>query len=71
MLALLENLVTSEKEKYTKFWGEFGRVLKEGVGEDFANREKIAGLLRFASTHTDSADDTVSLADYLARVKEG
>src|SRR5438105_6144248 len=71
VLALLENLVTSEKEKYTKFWGKFGRVLKEGVGEDFANREKIAGLLRFASTHTDSADDTVSLADYLARVKEG
>jgi len=71
VLALLENLATDEKEKYTQFWGEFGRVLKEGVGEDFANREKIAGLLRFASTHADSADETVSLADYLARVKEG
>ena len=54
-----------------KFWGEFGRVLKEGVGEDLANREKIAGLLRFASTYADSADETASLADYLARIKEG
>jgi len=71
VLALLENLEANEKDKYTKFWGEFGRVLKEGVGEDFANREKIAGLLRFASTHADTADETVSLADYLARVKEG
>src|ERR1039457_2130968 len=71
VLALLENLEANEKDKYAKFWGEFGRVLKEGVGEDFANREKIAGLLRFASTHADSADETVSLADYLARVKEG
>ena len=71
ILALLENLEANEKDKYTKFWGEFGRVLKEGVGEDFANREKIAGLLRFASTHADTADQTVSLADYLARVKEG
>jgi molecular chaperone HtpG len=70
VLALLENLATNEKEKYTKFWGEFGRVLKEGLGEDFASREKIAGLLRFASTHADSADETVSLADYLARLKE-
>jgi molecular chaperone HtpG len=71
ILALLENLEANEKDKYAKFWGEFGRVLKEGVGEDFANREKIAGLLRFASTHADTADETVSLADYLARVKEG
>src|SRR6266480_4903218 len=71
VLALLENLEANEKDKYTKFWAEFGRVLKEGVGEDFANREKIAGLLRFASTHSDSSDETVSLADYLGRVKEG
>ena len=71
VLALLENLAANEKDKYAKFWGEFGRVLKEGVGEDFANREKIGGLLRFASTHTDSADETTSLADYLARMKEG
>jgi molecular chaperone HtpG len=71
MLALLESLAANEKDKYVKFWGEFGRVLKEGVGEDFANREKIAGLLRFASTHAHSADETVSLSDYLARTKEG
>ena len=71
VLALLENLESNAKDKYAKFWGEFGRVLKEGVGEDFANREKIAGLLRFASTHTDSADETTSLADYLARMKDG
>jgi molecular chaperone HtpG len=70
-LALLENLATNENEKYAKFWSEFGRVLKEGVGEDFANREKIAGLLRFASTRADTPDEIVSLADYLARVKEG
>ena len=71
VLALLQNLAENEKDKYAKFWGEFGRVLKEGVGEDFANREKIAGLLRFASTHSDTAEEMVSLADYLARTKEG
>jgi molecular chaperone HtpG len=71
ILALLENLEANEKDKYAKFWGEFGRVLKEGVGEDFTNREKIAALLRFASTQADTVDETVSLADYLARVKEG
>ena len=71
VLGLLETLATNENDKYMKFWKEFGRVLKEGVGEDFANRDKIAGLLRFASTHTDTADETVSLADYLARAKEG
>ncbi len=73
VLGLLENLATSEdaaeKEKYAKFWGEFGKVLKEGIGEDFANKEKIAGLLRFASTHADTADETVSLKDYLGRMK--
>ena len=53
------------------FWKEFGRVLKEGVGEDTANRERIAKLLRFASTHDDSEEQTVSLADYVARMKEG
>jgi molecular chaperone HtpG len=71
---LLENLANSEdaaeKEKYVKFWGEFGKVLKEGVGEDFANKDKIAGLLRFASTHADTADETVSLKDYIGRMKE-
>ncbi len=69
--ALLEDLAANDKDKYAKFWGEFGRVLKEGVGEDFANQGKIAGLLRFASTHADTADETVSLADYLGRMKEG
>jgi len=75
VLSMLEGLADSEdaaeKEKYAKFWTEFGRVLKEGVGEDFANKERIAKLLRFASTHTDTPDETVSLADYVSRMKEG
>jgi molecular chaperone HtpG len=71
VLGLLADLAEKEKEKYAQFWGEFGRVLKEGVGEDFANKEKIAGLLRFASTLADTTDETVSLADYVARMKEG
>ncbi len=71
VLGLLEGLAEGEKEKYAGFWKAFGRVLKEGVGEDFANKERIAGLLRFASTHADTAGETVSLADYLARAKEG
>ena len=75
VLSMLEGLAdsedTSEKEKYAKFWTEFGRVLKEGVGEDFANKERIAKLLRFASTHTDTPDETVSLADYVSRMKDG
>jgi len=75
VLGLLEGLADSddaaEKEKYAQFWKEFGRVLKEGVGEDFANKEKIAGLLRFASTSTDTADETVSLKDYIGRMKDG
>ncbi|GHU03002.1 chaperone protein HtpG [Betaproteobacteria bacterium] len=75
VLSMLEGLADSEeaaeKEKYGKFWTEFGRVFKEGAGEDFANKERIAKLLRFASTHTDTPDETVSLADYVARMKEG
>ena len=75
VLALLESLATSEDEaeraKYATFWKEFGKVLKEGVGEDFANKDKIAGLLRFASTHADTPDEVVSLADYIGRMKEG
>jgi molecular chaperone HtpG len=75
VLALLESLATSaeaaEREKYATFWKEFGNVLKEGVGEDFANKEKIAALLRFASTHTNTPDETVSLADYIGRMQEG
>lgn len=71
VLALLTDLAEKEPEKYATFWREFGRVLKEGIGEDFANRDKIARLLRFASTKTDTQDETVSLADYLARMKAG
>ena len=75
VLGMLESLADSEdaaeKEKYAKFWKEFGRVLKEGTGEDHANKERIAKLLRFASTHANNADETVSLADYVSRMKEG
>ena len=71
VLGLLSDLAANDQEKYAKFWGEFGKVLKEGVGEDFANKDKIAGLLRFASTHADTTEETVSLADYIARMKEG
>ena len=71
VLGMLEDLAANDQEKFTKFWNEFGRVLKEGVGEDFANKERIAKLLRFTTTHTDSEAEQVSLADYAARMKEG
>ncbi len=71
VLGLLEDLAKNEPEKYAGFWKEFGRVLKEGPGEDFASREAIARLLRFASTHADGAEQAVSLADYLGRMKDG
>jgi len=75
VLSLLEGMADSdaaaEKEKYAGFWKEFGNVLKEGVGEDFANKERIAKLLRFASTHNDTTEQNVSLADYVSRMKEG
>ncbi|MBE8167320.1 MAG: molecular chaperone HtpG [Shewanella sp.] len=71
VLGMLEKLAKNDEEKYQTFWAEFGQVLKEGPAEDFANREKIAGLLRFASTHTDSAATTVSLDAYIERMKEG
>ena len=71
VLGMLEDMAKNEAEKYATFWGAFGNVLKEGVGEDFTNKDKIAGLLRFASTHADTADQTVSLADYITRMKEG
>ena len=71
VLSLLEDLAANEPEKYAKFWGEFGQVLKEGAAEDFVNKDKIAGLLRFASTYADTDAATVSLADYVARMKEG
>lgn len=75
VLSMLEGLANSddaaEKEKYAQFWSTFGAVLKEGVGEDFSNKERIAALLRFASTHGDGEKQVVSLADYIARMKEG
>ena len=71
VLGLLEDLAQNDKEKYAKFWKEFGRALKEGPAEDYGNREQIAKLFRFASTHTDSAEQTVSLSDYLGRMKDG
>ena len=75
VLSMLEELANSEeqekKDKYATFWTEFGQVLKEGVGEDAANKERIAKLLRFASTHNDSDTQNVSLADYASRMKEG
>ncbi|VVD80157.1 molecular chaperone HtpG [Pandoraea fibrosis] len=71
VLGLLEDLAENQKDKYTQFWGAFGQVLKEGTGEDHANRERIAKLLRFASTNNDSAEQSVSLADYASRMKEG
>jgi len=68
VLSLLEDVAENQKDKYAEFWRQFGAVLKEGVGEDFANQERLAKLLRFASTH---ADEGVGLADYVARMKEG
>lgn len=70
-LQMLEKLAKDDVEKYLQFWKEFGLVLKEGPAEDFANKETIAKLLRFASTHHDSSEQTVSLEDYISRMKEG
>ena len=69
VLDLLDELATNQQEKYATFWQEFGRVLKEGIGEDAANRERLARLLRFSSTHADSEEQAVSLADYVGRMK--
>ncbi|MDH5286484.1 MAG: molecular chaperone HtpG [Betaproteobacteria bacterium] len=71
VLGLLEDLAENAKDKYAAFWPTFGNVLKEGVVEDDANRERIARLARFASTQTGSAVQDVALADYVARMKEG
>lgn len=71
VLGLLEDMADNEPEKYSDFWKEFGRVLKEGPGEDFSNKEKIASLLRFASTHGDTPEQDVALKDYVSRMKEG
>ena len=75
VLSLIEDLAQgeegSDQEKFKTFWKEFGQVLKEGVGEDYANRERIAKLLRFVSTHTDGDDQSVSLSNYIGRMKVG
>ena len=71
VLGLLDDLAENNKEKYTKFWDEFGRVFKEGSGEDHVNQARIAKLIRFATTLDDSEKQLVSLADYVARMKEG
>jgi len=71
VLGLLEKMSKDDEEKYANFWKEFGRVIKEGPGEDFANREHIAKLLRFSSTQTDSELQNVSLSDYADRMKAG
>jgi len=69
VLGLLESMAKNETEKYADFWEQFGRVIKEGPAEDFANRERIAKLLRFASTHSDSDEQNVSLQDYIGRMQ--
>ncbi|WP_426135408.1 molecular chaperone HtpG [Pseudomonas sp. PWP3-1b2] len=71
VLDMLEKLAKNEPEQYKGFWKNFGQVMKEGPAEDFANKEKIAGLLRFASTNEEGGEQVVSLAEYLARAKEG
>ena len=70
-LDMLDKLATDKPEAYAGFWTQFGQVLKEGPAEDFNNREKIAGLLRFASTHDAGGEQSVSLADYVGRMVEG
>ncbi|MBR0574224.1 MULTISPECIES: molecular chaperone HtpG [Pasteurellaceae] len=70
-LQMLSKLAKDDKEQYQTFWNEFGLVLKEGVGEDQANKEKVAELLRFTSTHSDSSVQNISLTDYIERMKEG
>ncbi len=69
VLGMIEELIENDKEKFTKFWGEFGSVFKEGIGEDAVNRERIAKICRFASTKADNNVQEVSLAEYIARMK--
>ena len=71
VLSMIEDLATGKPEDFAQFWKSFGQVLKEGLGEDFTNKDRIAKLVRFASTASDSEEQTVSLADYVARMKEG
>ncbi|MDH5516583.1 MAG: molecular chaperone HtpG [Gammaproteobacteria bacterium] len=71
VLGMLEKMAKNEAEEYAGFWSTFGQVLKEGVIEDFSNKDKIAALLRFSSTQTGTEEQTVSLTDYISRMKEG
>lgn len=71
VLDMLDKLSKKDTDAYSAFWNEFGEVLKEGPAEDFANKEKIAGLFRFASTNKDSSDQTEGLGNYVSRMKEG
>jgi molecular chaperone HtpG len=71
VLSMLEKIAKNDPEKYQKFWQEFGKVIKEGPAEDFANREKISKLLRFATTHSGDEEQNVSLDDYVGRMQEG
>ena len=71
VLGMLETMAKKEPEQYAEFWKTFGQVMKEGPIEDMANKEKLANLLRFSSTHTDSEEQNISLADYVSRMKDG
>lgn len=71
ILTLLQKMANDDQDNYKLFWNEFGRVMKEGPGEDFANRDKIAKLIRFSSTHDDKEEQGISLDDYISRMKEG
>ena len=71
VLSMLEKIAKNDPEKYQKFWQEFGKVMKEGPAEDFANREKIGKLLRFATTHSGDEEQNVALKDYVGRMQEG
>ncbi len=71
VLALLESTQKKDKEKYTTFWKSFGQVLKEGVIEDMANKDRVAKLLHFSSTHNDNDEQNVTLDEYISRMQEG
>ena len=71
ILGLLDDLAGNHTDKYARFWREFGRVFKEGIGEDLANKDRLAKLLRFSSTHADPDDQSVGLANYVSRMKDG
>jgi len=71
VLSMLEKIAKNDPEKYQKFWKEFGKVLKEGPAEDFANKEKIAKLLRFSTTHSGDEEQAVTFDDYVSRMQDG